>query len=378
MTKELTQLLTELVAINSINPDLVPGSPGEGEIARYIAGWLERAGVEVELDESVPHRPNVIGRARGTGGGKTLLLNGHTDTVGVAGMSKPHAPYVENGRLYGRGAYDMKCGVAACMMAIATAREQALRGDVIFTAVVDEEYAGLGTMGIAWRYRADGAVVAEPTHMQLIPTHKGFVWLEIETQGVAAHGSRPDLGVDAIAKMGRVLSELEHLDRNLRSRLPHPLLGTGSLHASLIRGGQELSSYPERCVVSVERRTVPGETVETVEGEMQKIVERVSQSDPSFRAVVRRGLVRTPLETLPDEEIVEAVSEAVTRVLGHAPEISGVPYWTDAATLAAAGIPTILFGPTGAGAHAVEEWVELESVEQCAEIYLETARGFCG
>lgn len=374
---ELTQLLGELVEINSINPDLVPDAPGEGEIARYIAGWLERAGVQVELDESVPHRPNVIGIARGKGGGKTLLLNGHMDTVGVAGMTEPYAPYVEQGRLYGRGAYDMKCGVAACMVAIAAARKHALRGDMIFTAVVDEEYAGLGTMGTARRYRADGAVVAEPTHMQLIPTHKGFVWLEIETQGVAAHGSRPDLGVDAIAKMGRVLTELEHLDRNLRSRLPHTLLGTGSVHASLVRGGQELSSYPEHCVVSVERRTVPGETVEIVEGEMQKIVERIAQSDASFRAVVRRGLVRTPLETRRDEEIVQVLSDAAMRVLGHAPEISGVPYWTDAATLSAAGIPTILFGPTGAGAHAVEEWVELESVEQCAEIYAETAREFC-
>lgn len=374
---ELAQLLSDLVAINSINPDLVPGAPGEGEIARYIASWLERAGVQVELDESVPHRPSVLGIARGTGDGKTLLLNGHMDTVGVAGMTNPHTPCVENGRLYGRGAYDMKCGVVACMMAIAAARKRSLRGSVIFTAVVDEEYAGLGTMGVAWKYPADGAVVAESTHLQLIPSHKGFVWLDIETQGVAAHGSRPDLGVDAIAKMGRVLSEIEHLDRNLRSRLPHKLLGTASLHASLIRGGQELSSYPEHCVVSVERRTLPGEAVETVEAEIQEIIERVAQTDPAFKGVVRRRLVRTPLETPPDEEIVGAVREAATRVLGRAPEISGVPYWTDAATLAAAGIPAILFGPTGEGAHAIEEWVDLESVEHCAEIYLETAVEFC-
>lgn len=374
---QLTLLLNDLVSINSINPDLVPGAAGEGEIARFVAAWLEQAGLEIELDEFVPGRPNVVGIARGSGGGRTLLLNGHMDTVGVAGMSNPHKPYIENGRMYGRGAFDMKCGVAACMGAIAAAKKERLRGDVIFTAVVDEEYAGLGTLGIAKRYRADGAVIAEPTGLELIPAHKGFVWLEIETQGVAAHGSLPAVGVDAIAKMGRVLTELERLDLELRARPPHPRLGTGSLHASLIQGGQELSSYPERCVVSVERRTVPGETPQAVEREIQEILGLLARTDPAFHAVVRRGIDRTPMETDEEDAIVETVRGAAARVLGHAPQFSGVAYWTDAATLSAAGIPTILFGPTGDGAHAVEEWVELESVERCAAIYLETARRFC-
>lgn len=374
---QLTMLLHDLVSINSINPDLVPGAAGEGEIARFVAGWLERAGLEVELDEFVPGRPNVVGRARGSGGGRTLLLNGHMDTVGVAGMREPHKPYIRDGRLYGRGAFDMKGGVAACMVAVAGVRRERLRGDVIFTGVVDEEYAGLGTMGIAKRYRADGAVIAEPTGLELIAAHKGFVWLEIETQGFAAHGSRPDLGVDAIAKMGRVLTELERLELELRARAPHPRLGTGSVHASLIHGGQELSSYPERCVVSVERRTVPGETPEGVEAEIRMMLDRLGAADPACRAVVRRGIDRTPMETDEGGAIVETVGQAAAHVLGRAPRISGVPYWTDAATLSAAGIPTVLFGATGDGAHAVEEWVELESVEKCAAIYLETARRFC-
>lgn len=374
---ELTELLRSLVSINSINPDLVPGAAGEGDIARYIAGWLERAGLQVELDETTPHRPNVIGIARGSGGGKTLLLNGHVDTVGVTGMPHPFEPHVENGRLYGRGAYDMKGGVAASMLAIAAARKQSLRGDLVFTAVVDEEYAGVGTMTVANRYHADGAVIAEPTELELIAAHKGFVWFDIETQGVAAHGSRPDLGIDAIAKMGRVLSEVEHLDRNIRSRLPHPRLGTGSLHASLIQGGQELSSYPEHCIVSVERRTLPGETPELVEAELHKIIENIARSDPAFQATIRRGIDRSPLETPEDARVVSAVTQAAEHVLGHAPKIAGVSYWTDAATLSQFGIPTILFGGIGAGAHAVEEWVELESLEKCVEIYLQTAIQFC-
>jgi acetylornithine deacetylase len=375
---ELEQLLSDLVAITSINPDLVPGSPGEGDIARYIAQWLARAGLEVELPESVPGRPNVVGIARGTGGGKTLLLNGHMDTVGVAGMPDAHRPHVADGRLYGRGAYDMKGGLAACMLAIAAARKQRLRGDVIFTAVIDEEYASAGTMDLATRYRADGAIVAEFTELQLILAHRGFVWLDIETIGKAAHGSRPDLGVDAIVKMGKVLVEIEKLDLRLRSNPTHRLLGSGSLHASLIQGGQELSSYPERCLLSVERRTLPGETPESVEAELLRIIDDFEQSDSSFHAVVHRGIDRAPLETREDEDIVQSLQAASVKVSNQPLPISGVPFWTDAAVLSAAGIPSVLLGPAGSGAHAVEEWVDLASVRTCAEIYLATAMNFCG
>ncbi|RPJ24231.1 MAG: ArgE/DapE family deacylase [Chloroflexi bacterium] len=378
--EELNQLLSDLVSINSINPDLVPGSPGEAEIAHYIAGWLERAGLEVQLVESALGRPNVVGIAHGAGGGKTLLLNGHMDTVGVAGMPEAHQPRIDRaaGRLYGRGAYDMKGGLAAAMFAAAEARKQPLRGDVIFTGVVDEEYASLGTLDLAKRFHADGAIVAEFTELQLILAHRGFVWLEVETIGKAAHGSRPDLGVDAIVKMGKILTEMEKLDQKLRSNPTHPLLGSGSLHASLIQGGQELSSYPERCILSAERRTLPGETPESVEAEFLGMIQDIQRSDPSFNAVVRRGIDRSALETREDAEIVQALQAASVGVLNHPLQISGVQFWTDAAILSAAGIPSVLFGPSGSGAHAVEEWVDLASVKTCAEIYLATATSFCG
>ncbi len=382
---ELDKLLSDLVSINSINPDLVPGAPGESEIAHFIAGWLERAGLEVQLVESVSGRPNVVAiargrrsRAAGKGGGKTLLLNGHMDTVGIGDMQNPHQPVIKDGRLYGRGAYDMKGGVAACMSAVAAAKSRHLRGDVIFTAVIDEEYASLGTLDLAKRFHADGAIVAEFTELQMILAHKGFVWLEIETLGHAAHGSRPDLGVDAIAHMGRVLVELDKLGQRLRSHASHPLLGSGSLHASLIQGGRELSSYPDHCVLSVERRTLPGETPEGVEAESLEIIRDLKRSDFSFNAVVRRGLDRSPMETPRDAGIVKAVDEAAAKVLGHPPQVAGVPFWTDAAVLSAAGIPSLLFGPSGAGAHAKEEWVDLSSVRACAEIYLAAALEFCG
>ena len=373
----LTTLLSELVAIDSTNPDLIPGAAGEGEIARFIAAWLERAGLDVQLVESAAGRPNVVAVAHGTGGGRSLLLNGHMDTVGAGAMAGPHTPRIEGGRLYGRGGYDMKGGLAACMQAIAEAHKHALRGDVLLTAVVDEEYASMGTLKVARQVHADAAIVAEFTELQLILAHKGFAWFDIETTGVAAHGSRPDLGVDAIAHMGRVLVELEQLDRKLRAHPLHPLLGSGSLHASLIRGGQEMSSYSDRCLLSIERRTLPGETPEQVEAELREIVRGQENLDPTFKAMVRRGIDRSPLEIGEETDIARAVQAAATKVLGHPAPIAGVPFWTDAAILSAAGIPSLLFGPVGAGAHAAEEWVDLASVEACAQVYLATAQEFC-
>ena len=374
---ELTELLSRLVAIDSVNPDLVPGGAGEGELARFVAGWLERAGLEVELDEVAPGRPNVIAVARGGGGGRSLLLNAHMDTVGVAGMERPHEPYVEDGRLYGRGAYDMKGSLAAIMLAGAALVARGLHGDVVVTAVVDEEVASIGTTVVADRIRADAAIVTEPTELGLAVAHKGFVTFEIETRGRAAHGSRPDLGVDAIAKMGRVLVGLEELDRSLRSAPSHPLLASGSLHASLIEGGQEFSSYPERCLVKGERRTVPGEAPSLVEAQLREVLERATAADPDLRADVRVLFARDPFGVSEGEPIVELVRRHAGGILGAEPSVVGVPFWTDAALLAAAGIPTVVFGPGGEGAHAVVEWVDLEQVERLTEILVAVAGEFC-
>ena len=249
---ELTELTAQLVEIDSVNPALVPGANGERDIALFVADWCDRRGLEVELvgDE----RPSVIATRPGAGGGRSLLLNAHLDTVGVAGMAAPHAPHVEKGRLYGRGAYDMKGALAAILHAAAGLR--GLAGDVIVTAVADEELASIGTEAVLERVHADAAIVPEPTDLQLAVAHRGFVGFELETHGVAAHGSRPDLGVDAIAKMGHVLVALEQLDERLQSGPRHPLAGTGSVHASLIEGGQELSSFPARCLLTAERRTI--------------------------------------------------------------------------------------------------------------------------
>jgi acetylornithine deacetylase len=361
----MRELLADLVRIDSVNPDLIAGAAGEAEIARFVAGWLEAAGLELEVEEVAPGRFNAVGIARGSGGGKTLLLNAHMDTVGGAGMERPFEPVVENGRMRGRGSYDMKAGLAAIMVAGAEAVRAGLRGDVIVTAVCDEEVASIGTARVAERYRADAAIVSEPTELRLALAHKGFVGFEVETKGRAAHGSRPDLGVDAIAHMGHVLVGIESLDARLRASPTHPLLGSGSLHASVIEGGQEYSSYPERCLLKGERRTIPGETEAHVEGELRALLGEI---DGEIRVVVARRPFETPAES--------PIAELVARHAG-APEVVGVPFWADSALLSAAGIPTVVFGPAGEGAHAVEEWVDLASAQRCAEIYAAVARELC-
>src|SRR2546421_3559492 len=257
---DLEELIFELVAIESVNPDLIPLGSGETKIARFVALWLAAAGLEVDVVEPVAGRPSVGGTLRGSGGGRSLMLNAHMDTVGAGGMADAFSPVVRDGRVYGRGAYDMKASLAAIMITAREASKLKLKGDLIITAVADEEVASLGTSAVLEKYRADASIVTEPTELRLCLAHKGFVWLEVETTGVAAHGSRADIGVDAIANMGRVLAGVLDLNERLRSGPSHPLLGTGSIHASLIEGGQEMSTYPARCVAKLERRTIPGET----------------------------------------------------------------------------------------------------------------------
>jgi acetylornithine deacetylase len=359
----LAELAAQLVAIDSVNPGLIPGGAGEREAAYFVRHWCTERGLEAEL-VGPPDRPSVIARARGTGCGRSLLLNGHLDTVGVSGMDSPFEPRVEDGRLYGRGAYDMKGAIAAVMEATARAQERELAGDVVLTAVADEELGSLGTIAVLEHLHADAALVVEPTELELAIAHKGFVGFEIETRGVAAHGSRPHLGVDAIAKMGPTLVALQALDARLQSGTRHPLVGPGSTHASLIEGGQEFSSYPARCLLVGERRTIPGETVEAVEDELRSIAR-----DAELRLTVSRD----PFEIAPEHPFVELVS-----LVSGSAEPVGASYWADSGLIAAAGIPVVLFGPLGEGAHADVEWVDLASLERVRDVALGIAVEWCG
>ncbi len=346
-------------------------------MARFVMGWCAQRGIAAEIDDAAPGRPSVIARVKGSGGGRSLVLNAHMDTVGVAGMPDPFCARVENGRIYGRGSYDMKGSLAACLLALADIRASGLSGDVILAAVADEEHASIGVQSVLKRVRADAAIVTEPTALDMCIAHKGFSWHQITTTGRAAHGSRPDLGIDGIAHMGRVLNRLESLQAELSQRVPHALLGHGSLHASLISGGQELSSYPESCTVEIERRTLPHETSEAVEAEFDAILKDLASQDRQFQSRQRTTLVRPPFSVPEDAPIVRTLRDQATRVLGRPPATIGAPFWMDAAFFAGAGIPTVNIGPDGAGAHSIDEWVDLDSVEKCREILALTVRVFC-
>lgn len=360
-------LLRDLVALDSVNPSLVPGAAGEARIADAVEFHMRTLGLEVHRQEVAPGRPNIIGVLEGTEPGRSLMFCGHIDTVGVAGMESPFVPTMREGRLYGRGAQDMKGGVAAMIDAARVAKANGFRkGRLVIAAVVDEEYASIGADALVREWRADAAVVTEPTDLQIGVGHKGFAWAIVETRGRAAHGSRPAEGIDAILRMGRVLARLEDLDRALQSRRPHPLLGTGSLHASIIEGGRELSSYPDSCRLQLERRTVPGETVDTFEREMGDMLGALCQEDRDLEASVRLTFSRPPYELAPSHDLARALERAALSASAQ-PSMVGMSFWTDAAVLGDAGIPSVLFGPGGAGLHSLEEYVNLDDVIVCRD-----------
>jgi len=371
-------LLRDLVAIDSVNPSLSPRARGEADVARRIAGEFESIGLHVEIADAAPGRPNVVGVLDGRAPGRSLMFCGHTDTVGVSGMRQPFTPEIRDGRLYGRGAQDMKGGVAAMIGAVRRIVESGglAQGRVIVAAVVDEEHASIGADALVTKWRADAAVVTEPTGLDVAVAHKGFQWIALETHGRAAHGSRPRDGRDAILRMGRVLSRLESLDRRLQGGPAHPLLGTGSLHASLIEGGHELSSYPARAALQYERRTLPGEPSDIARVEADALLAELRREDPEFEAEARLVFGRDAYEIDADSQLPALLTDAA-RAAGCGASIAGMTFWTDAAILGAAGIPSVLFGPGGAGLHSLEEYVIVDDVCRCRDALAALARAWC-
>ena len=375
MTDPTIALLRDLVAIDSVNPSLVPGGAGETAIADRIAAELRSAGIDAAVKEAAPGRPNVFGVIEGGRGGPALMLCGHSDTVGVEGMTAPFDPVIRDGKLFGRGAQDMKGGVAAILGAARTLAESpaGLHGRVIVAIVADEEYASVGAQAVVEEWTADAAVVTEPTDLAIGIGHKGFEWVEVETRGVAAHGSRPDDGVDAILMMGRVLAELEALEGRFIGGTAHPLLGRPSVHASLVSGGREMSTYPDRCRLQVERRTVAGEPPRSVLGEIEGILGRLRAADPRFRAEVRPSFDRSPYLTPEGHPLPRLLRES----LGRETTLGAMSFWTDAAILGAAGMASVVFGPGGAGLHGIEEHVRTGEVLECRDALVTLARKYC-
>jgi acetylornithine deacetylase len=368
-------LLKDLVAIDSVNPSLVPGGAGERAVAERIAAEIRASRIDVQVAEAAPGRPNVFGVIASGRPGPALMLCGHSDTVGVEGMAAPFDPIIRDGKLFGRGAQDMKGGVAAILGAARRLADSpaGLKGRVIVAIVADEEYASVGAEAAVKDWTADAAVVTEPTDLAIGVGHKGFEWVEVETHGVAAHGSRPDDGVDAILMMGRVLGELDALEGRFFDGPAHPLLGRPSLHASLIGGGRELSTYPDRCTLSIERRTVAGEGPQSLRKEVETILRRLREAHPRFRAEARSLFDRSPYLTPEAHPLPRLLRES----LGRETTVGAMSFWTDAAILGAAGIASVVFGPGGAGLHGIEEHVRIDEVLACREALVTLARKYC-
>jgi acetylornithine deacetylase len=371
-------LARELVRVDSRNPALVSGGPGERQVSARLRDILRAWDIDASLQEVTNERPNVIGVVKGSGRGRSLMFNGHLDVVGVEGMTHPPFEGVHSeGRLYGRGACDMKGGVAA-MCAAAARLKGTLKGDVIVAGVIDEEWQSIGTSAlVAAGHRADAAIVTEPTNLRVMPAHKGFVWIEVRMRGRAAHGSRWDIGVDAIRHAGLLLAELDRVDSEDLPRHTHALLGRPSLHAAFIEGGLGLSTYPDRCVLRLERRTIPGESMSDVRREIDGACDRVRAQRTAFDAEVELLFSQPPSDVDVNAPIVSALTATLKkRGLPTAPV--GMSAWTDAALLNAAGIPAICFGPGDMSlAHAAAEYIEVSEIEAATEILVDLAREWC-
>lgn len=379
-SNELLHLLQEMIRIESVNPNLSQEGSGESQLATYLGAYMASFGLEVQYQTFADGRKNAIGILRGSGGAKSLLFNGHIDTVGITDMDiDPFGGEFKDGKVYGRGSMDMKSGVAAMIQAtkiIAESGEQ-LKGDLIVACVGDEEFLSKGTEKLLEDFRADAAIVTEPTDMQVMLAHKGFVWTNLRVHGKAAHGSRPEVGKDAILEASYLLQELLKWENEELPKRSHPLLGRPSLHASIIKGGTEISVYPHLCELSVEWRTLPGEDRAFVEEQLKEVIARAIVAYPDLKVDYEMDVERHPLEVSKEAEIVKLLDQCFEQSLGKAAQHGGIGFWTDAALLSQAGIPSVIFGPSGKGLHGAVEYVDFQSVVDCTEILRKTALEFC-
>jgi acetylornithine deacetylase len=375
MSREAAELVSALVERDSTNPQLVPGGAGEGPVADYLARRLEQAGLELDVWEVLPGRPNVVATLRGNAGGRKLMLCGHTDVV--RGSDEQFRPELRDGRLYGRGAVDMKGGIAAAVLAverIAQSGRQA--GDLVVALVVDEEWLSAGAEALVGRHAADAAIFPEPSNLDVVIEHGGFAWFEVESTGFEAAGGDTERGRDAIAMLGPVLSDIRTLDREFATRSA-PAWGRASIHASTISGGDQLPVYPASCTVGIERCLIPGETWRGAKEEIRGMLERAKAGDPEFAATFTTIVGRDPIAIGPQEPVARTLVDAFESTLHRAPVVRGEIGWMDSGILFESGVPCLTFGPVGAGEHTAVEWVDVASVETCSRVLEAAAREFC-
>ncbi len=384
-------LTAELVGIDSVNPGLVPGGAGEADLVDLLSVRLTASGFVVERVEApgAGSRPSLIATHPGTGGGRSIVLNGHLDTVGVGGMSDPFSAKIvgdrRTGRLYGRGACDMKAGVAAMIVAAESIAAEGTQGDIILALVADEEHASCGTEAVLKRLSGrlpDACLVGEPTWLDVAAAHRGYAVIEVEFTGIPAHSAQPELGVNAVAHVGRLLTAVAARGAELASEPGHPIAGCGSMMATVVSGGSSPFLIPATASAVIERRTVPGEPLNSGFAEVQSILDEIKREDPTVQATASVTLCRDAWQFDGSVEAGAALAGALAGALdataGRAPAQVAFPYWMESAMWEAAGVPAVVCGPAGGGLHALEEWVELTQVRTYTHSLAKALQTFCG
>jgi acetylornithine deacetylase/succinyl-diaminopimelate desuccinylase-like protein len=376
------KLLEDMVRIESVTPWLIPDGSGERPVAEAMAAWLSDLAVQVTLDEIEPGRVNLIARLPGSGGGPTLCVNAHLDTVGYASWAdRALSPWTEGDRMYGLGVADDKSGCVAALLAMRSLVESDtnLKGDLLVTLVADEEGISIGTEDAVRRYPMDAAIVLEPDELPKgIVEHQGFGWIDVIVHGKPAHGSAPDDGIDAIVHMAEVIQRLDRLDREIFRKNPDPLNGRTVFHTGTIKGGTDYATYPSRAVLGIEIGTQPGEHLSDRVREIEGIFSEIAQSLPGFRGEVDVKVDRDPFKAEGHEPLLAALDAAATSVIGRPFDPCGLNAWTDAALLQNAGIPTVLIGSAGGNYHSPDEWASISELASLANIVEGAVTRFCG
>ena len=375
----LNDTLADLIRLNTVNPAYGDGGT-EANALPLLREFFDTRGIETTEQEVFPGRHNLLARLPGRGK-RRLVLEAHTDTVSVKGMTiPPFEPAVRGGRMYGRGAVDDKAGLAAMLHAVASIHSDGITPpcEVLLAAVVDEEFSYRGVVRLCEGLEADAAIVAEPTEMRVVIASKGVLRLRLHTRGKAAHSAKPHLGNNAISHMARLVLALEQEHRDLAA-VTHPLLGSPTVNVGVIQGGVQVNLVPDQCTIELDRRLLPGEAAANVVGGYQRLLAKLTSEHPGFFAEIEAPplLVDEALNTPADAPVV-TTAQKVLLSLGLHPEVCGVPFGSDASKLSRAGIPTILFGPGSIDqAHSVDEYVELDQVARAAAFYREFILNFC-
>jgi acetylornithine deacetylase/succinyl-diaminopimelate desuccinylase family protein len=377
MIDPVLDTLADLIRINSVNPNYDGGVP-EAELARYVENFFNTRGIETSWHSVYPDRPNVVARISGRDSSRRIIFEAHLDTVSVSGMTiQPWYPEICDGKMYGRGSCDTKAGMAAMMHALASLAEHSIvpACDVWFAAAMDEEYSYRGVVALCDELKtysypfADAAIVAEPTSLQPVIASKGLVRWKIQTSGIAAHSSKPHLGVNAIDHMARVIMALQ-ADTMELAQHQHPLLGPATCNVGVVRGGVQINCVPNHCEIEIDRRMLPGETVDSVLSHYQSLVERLAADDPQMKVLMHPPMLTdVPLETNPATPAVQTMVRVLNELKLDS-TLVGVPFCSDASKFGALGIPSMILGPGSIDqAHAAIEYVECDQVILATEIY---------